>query len=116
MSDSASSGNAALPHDNVGGYHHYPDCQGGPDCNCCEREQDSRALPCSARFADNVTVGELLRLIRKKHINALAQRKPDHDMARAMHRLELDVEGALEFYRISRPNAQSEPAKPQENE
>lgn len=27
--------------------HHYPDCQGGPDCNCCEREQDSRALPCS---------------------------------------------------------------------
>jgi len=47
MSNSASSGNAALPHDNVGGYHHYPDCQGGPDCNCCEREQDSRALPCS---------------------------------------------------------------------
>jgi hypothetical protein len=43
MSNSASSGNAALPHDNVGGYHHYPDCQGGPDCDC-DDELDMESL------------------------------------------------------------------------
>lgn len=65
------------------------------------------APTCSARIADSVTVGELLQLIRKKHISALAQRKPDYDMARAMRRLELNVESALEFHRICRPNRQN---------
>jgi len=31
--------------------HHYPNCQGGPDCNCDERESEENealaAMPCS---------------------------------------------------------------------